>query len=1057
MRNTSTTYKRNRDNPYNTASPLYKSLTRLLSGPITNYKQENARIGRKKDLDKYKFTSASGKAFKKSSAYNPFKEIQTGVMANASRAERYMDFEMMELTPEIASALDIYADEITTYTQFSPLLKIVSPNQEIAEILDFLFYDVLNIELNAHIWTRTACKYGDLFLYLDIDDEKGITNAIALPAFEIERLEGEDPTNPNYVQFQWNAGGLTFENWQVAHVRILGNDKFIPYGSCLKGDTRIDTVDGPVLIENIKKGDIVYSLDLKTHEKLPSVVLDTVCSGEKDCIEIRTRHQFIESSKEHRFLILNKKTQEFEYKFVKDLNLGDLLVTDSSISSGKEIKINKSKPNENKNGWWNNFDCVPDFVDEDFARFFGFMIGDGWIPKHNNKVCFARGEYEELNERYLTLLEKYSGSVGKSVFRNDEHDKINSYEVNSKMFKTILKRMGFFGKANTKRIPEWVFNSSLNIRKAFINGLYDADGCSFVDKWNCTRYQIELSNEQLIKDFKYLINSVGYKSGKITSRKRHSNAYIKGRKINSNTSWYFYWFETNRTQAKKHNLIEKKIDNFIISPIISMEKTGKAKVYDIFVENDNHNFYANGVVVHNSVLEGARRIWRQLTLIEDAVMAYRIVRSPERRVFKIDVGGIDPKDVPSYMEQIRTELKRNQVVDPSTGRVDLRYSPLSIEEDYFIPVRKGDSSNIETLAGGSYTGDIDDVKYLRDKLFTALKIPASYLSQGEGMEEKSSLAQKDIMFARTIIRIQNTIASEFRKIAIIHLATLGYKGNDLINFDLSFHNPSRISELQELEYMRTKFAVAVEAKDLYSQTWIDKNILSMSDEEIIRNRMEKFTDVKFEISLEAFLEQSDGMDMDGGPGIASGGASEGLGGLPNMDKVDNSAAPGANGGGEENLLAVSPTEDDVAELNGQPRKRDLSKVQKDARRNASPTEKSLEPQAKGSAHHAVKKNHDQRLTSGPRKRSRRNASGGFVGSPSMEELFGGLNMGLANLTKGVFESESIDEDEELLTEISHKIKTTLINKRDLINKSISNMNKLNRQKIDMELEEEDDA
>lgn len=686
MRNISTTYKRNRDNPYNTASPLYKSLTRLLSGPIVNYKQENTRIGRRKDLDKYKFTSATGKAFKKSSAYNPFKEIQTGAMANASRAERYMDFEQMELTPEIASALDIYADEITTYTQFSPLLKIVSPNQEIAEILDFLFYEVLNIELNAHLWTRTACKYGDLFLYLDIDSDKGVTNAIGLPAFEVERLEGEDPTNPNYVQFQWNAGGLTFENWQIAHIRILGNDKFVPYGS--------------------------------------------------------------------------------------------------------------------------------------------------------------------------------------------------------------------------------------------------------------------------------------------------------------------------------------------------------------------------------SVLEGARRIWRQLTLLEDAVMAYRIIRSPERKMFKIDVGGIDPKDVPTYMEQVRTELKRNQVVDPSTGRVDLRYNPLSIEEDYFIPVRKGDSSNIETLAGGSYTGDIDDVKYLRDKLFTALKIPASYLSQGEGMEEKSSLAQKDIMFARTIIRIQNTIASELRKIAIIHLATLGYKGNDLINFDLSFHNPSRISELQELEYMRTKFSVAVEAKDLYSQTWIDKNILSMSDEEIIRNRMEKFSDVKFEISLEAYLEQGGGLDMDGGPGIASGGAGEGLGGMPDMDKVDNSAPPGSEGG-EEDLLAVSPTEDDVAELNGQPRKRDLSRVQKDARRNSSPTEKSLEPQAKGSIHHAVKKNHDQRVYSGPRKRSRRNASGGFVGSPSMEELFGGLNTGLANLTRGVFESESLDEDEQMLTEIHDKIKTTLISKKDLINKSISNMNKSNRHKINMDLEEDD--
>lgn len=118
-----------------------------------------------------------------------------------------------------------------------------------------------------------------------------------------------------------------------------------------------------------------------------------------------------------------------------------------------------------------------------------------------------------------------------------------------------------------------------------------------------------------------------------------------------------------------------------------------------------------------SVLEPARRIWRQLTLLEDAVMAYRIVRSPERRVFYIDTGNVPPQDVEQYMQKVMTQMKRNQVVDQDTGRVDLRYNPLSVEEDYFIPVRGGNSSRIETLAGGSYTGDIDDIKYMRDKLF----------------------------------------------------------------------------------------------------------------------------------------------------------------------------------------------------------------------------------------------------------------------------------------------------------------------------------------------------
>ena len=88
-----------------------------------------------------------------------------------------------------------------------------------------------------------------------------------------------------------------------------------------------------------------------------------------------------------------------------------------------------------------------------------------------------------------------------------------------------------------------------------------------------------------------------------------------------------------------------------------------------------------------SVLEASRRIWRQLTLLEDAMMAYRIVRAPERRIFYVDVGEIPPNEVENYMQKVMTQMKRNSLVDDKTGRVDLRYNPLSVEEDYYIPVR----------------------------------------------------------------------------------------------------------------------------------------------------------------------------------------------------------------------------------------------------------------------------------------------------------------------------------------------------------------------------------
>ena len=137
------------------------------------------------------------------------------------------------------------------------------------------------------------------------------------------------------------------------------------------------------------------------------------------------------------------------------------------------------------------------------------------------------------------------------------------------------------------------------------------------------------------------------------------------------------------------------------------------------------------------------------------------------------------------MEKIVTQLKRHSVVDASTGRVDLRYNPMSIEEDYFIPVRQGSATEITNLAGGQNITQIDDIKYLRDKLFSALKIPQAYLAMGEGAaEDKTTLAQKDIRFARTIQRLQRVIIAELEKIGIIHLYTLGFRGDDLLSLSL---------------------------------------------------------------------------------------------------------------------------------------------------------------------------------------------------------------------------------------------------------------------------------
>ena len=314
-----------------------------------------------------------------------------------------------------------------------------------------------------------------------------------------------------------------------------------------------------------------------------------------------------------------------------------------------------------------------------------------------------------------------------------------------------------------------------------------------------------------------------------------------------------------------------------------------------------------------SALEPARRIWRQLTLLEDAMMAYRIVRSPERRVFYIDVGNIAPNDIEQYMQKVMTQMKRAQIVDPDTGRVDLRYNPMSVDEDYFVPMRGGASSRIESLPGGTYTGDIDDVKYLRDKLFSALKVPMSYLSRGEGADEdKATLAQKDIRFARTIQRLQRAILSEIEKVGIVHLYTLGYRGDDLVSFKLRLNNPSRIAELQELEHWSTKFEVASGATEGYfSKRWIAKKIFSLSDEEHLQNLREMFFDKKHEAALEAAAEE----DAGGAEGEEGGDMGGDMGG-GGLDLGGEEGGEEGDEGGEDEgpLLAAPARRDDDAYL-----------------------------------------------------------------------------------------------------------------------------------------------
>jgi hypothetical protein len=277
----------------------------------------------------------------------------------------------------------------------------------------------------------------------------------------------------------------------------------------------------------------------------------------------------------------------------------------------------------------------------------------------------------------------------------------------------------------------------------------------------------------------------------------------------------------------------------------------------------------------SSVIEPARRIWRQLILIEDAMLVYRVVRAPERRVFYIDVANIPPENVPMYVEEQRKNLRSSQVIDRTTGRVDLRYNPLSVDEDYFIPVRGSDSgTRIDTLAGGQNTAAVEDVAYIQKKLFAALKIPRAYLGYDEALSSKATLAQEDIRFSRTINVIQKTMIAELNKLAIIHLYANGFDSEDLQNFALRLSNPSTVAQQQKLELWRAKFEIAGSAPEgQMSKEFIRKEIWGLNDEQCKTIDDQRLKEKMVDQAIES-AEPVGGGDAGGGEEEDAGGEEE---------------------------------------------------------------------------------------------------------------------------------------------------------------------------------------
>lgn len=260
-----------------------------------------------------------------------------------------------------------------------------------------------------------------------------------------------------------------------------------------------------------------------------------------------------------------------------------------------------------------------------------------------------------------------------------------------------------------------------------------------------------------------------------------------------------------------------------------------------------------------SVLEAARRMWRQYVMMLDAMLVYRLVRSPERRVFYIDVGTVAPNEIPNYMNSVMSTIRGQTAVDKETGRLDERFNPTDVLEDYIVPVRGSNSgTRIDTLAGGTHQTATEDIEIIQSQLFAALGVPKAYLGYDDMLSSKATLAQEDIRFSRTIQIYQKILVSELNKLAILHLYARGFEGEDLIDFQLRLSNPSSIALQQKLDLWKTKIDIISAVDQIETRflpmDWLYREILGFTEDEIKGLREKLKDDKRFAVELDSIVD-----------------------------------------------------------------------------------------------------------------------------------------------------------------------------------------------------------
>lgn len=856
----------------------------------------------------------------------------------------------MEYTPEIAAALDLFADETCAQDDKGRVLHVYSENERIKETLEDLFYNSLNAEFNLRPWTRNLGKYGDLFLYIDVSPEFGVVNAFPIPVNEIEREENFDRNDPFAVRFRWvSAGNRVLENWEIAHFRLLGNDMFLPYGSSLIEAARriwrqLILMEDSMLVYRVVRAPErrVFYIDVGNlpPENVPMYIEEQKRNLRSSMVVDNTtgrvdlRYSPLPLRKDTNVLLLDGRTIELidlaaEHESGKENWVYSVQKGTNRVVPGKVVWCGKNYTCDRIHRVW-----LDDGSYIDAAPEHPFVMSDGegrradeLVPGDSLMPLYTRLSSEESGDKISGYPMFKENVDGKWVYTH----RWSARELLNEQRKEVM------------RSTDWSKNKNIVVHHRDFNKR-NASPCNLQWMGNADHYSYHalLGRENLIRynkspEHRRTTAEVNRRLGKA---QRMGEAYNgselhKQHNVNRREAQLASWssYADQRKQGMRWI-----IPNDVVAAVFGMLK-------------------ANGSLGREELTGLIRRDAGIMRSLADANACNN------RDVTKFHIGSIIQKlermklpnfrsgyrgfreyaaknPPPSNHQVVRVEVlsevddvycltvhgpsgehdRHTVAVQGKGGAQGIVFVKQSLDEDYFLPVRGGDTgTKIDTLAGGQNTAAVEDVAYIQKKLFAALRVPRAYLGYDEMLSSRATLAQEDIRFSRTIGVIQKTLISELNKIAIVHLYANGFDGDDLQNFVIRLSNPSTVAQQQKLELWRAKFEIGGSMPEgMGSKEFVQHEIWGLSPEQIAAIDEQRVRERQLDARIEAEIEST--AAVQGGAsdelfGGGKGGGSE-AGGEPAAEK-GGGAGEGEGGGGEEpedvETAAKEPFDDEDVE------------------------------------------------------------------------------------------------------------------------------------------------